>query len=87
MTDILAVFRSRNQAVDFYSKLRTQNVKCTLINTPKTANVGCGLSVKFVMSGINKAKKIIKYNNYTAFFGFYSLDDRFANGKIKRLGL
>jgi len=85
MTDILAIFRSRNQAVDFYSKLRSQNVRCTLINTPKSANVGCGLSVKMAFNGISKAKKIINFNKYSAFFGFYSIDDRFADGKVKRL--
>ena len=86
MTYVLAVFRSRNQAVDFYSKLRSQNVRCTLINTPKSANVGCGLSIKLDVVGLNKAKRIIKISDYSAFFGFFSTDDRFADGKVKRLG-
>ncbi|MDE5667261.1 MAG: DUF3343 domain-containing protein [Clostridia bacterium] len=47
MTEILAVFRSRSQAIDCNSRLKRYGISATLINTPKEANVGCGLSLKF----------------------------------------
>ena len=40
MTEILAVFRSRSQAIDCNSRLKRYGISATLINTPKEANVG-----------------------------------------------
>ncbi len=46
MTEILAVFRSRSQAADCNTRLKNFGIPTSLVNTPKEANVGCGLSVK-----------------------------------------
>ncbi|MFQ7034828.1 MAG: putative Se/S carrier-like protein [Candidatus Borkfalkia sp.] len=46
MKIILAVFRSRSQALDFISKLRANGLSATAVSTPKEANVGCGISAK-----------------------------------------
>ena len=71
MTEILAVFRSRSQAVDCNARLGRYGIKSTLINTPKEANVGCGLSVKFTENYLSRAKTVIKGGNYSAFYGYY----------------
>ena len=71
MTEILAVFRSRSQAIDCNARLNRYGINALLINTPKEANIGCGLSVKFTENVLPRAKAIIKGGNYSAFYGYY----------------
>ena len=74
MTEILAVFRSRSQAIDCNGRLRALNIPSQLINTPKEANIGCGLSVKFPLSASVRAKKVIALANYSAFYGYMKIN-------------
>lgn len=73
MTEILAVFRSRAQAADCNSKLRMNGIPASLINTPKEANIGCGLSVKIPQNSLPRAKNIILGARYSAFYGFFQM--------------
>ncbi|MCH5143215.1 MAG: DUF3343 domain-containing protein [Clostridiales bacterium] len=70
MTEILAVFRSRSQAMDCNSRLRRGGIPSSLINTPKEAGVGCGLSVKFPQSTEKSARALISGGRYSAFYGY-----------------
>ena len=72
MTEILAVFRSRSQAVDCNMRLRSYGVPSNLVNTPKEAGVGCGLSVKIPQNMLARAKVIIAGGRYPAFYGYYN---------------
>ena len=47
MEYIIAVYRSRSVAIRAYNFLLQNGVTCALVSTPRSANVGCGLSVKF----------------------------------------
>lgn len=76
MTDILAVFRSRSQAIDCNARLKASGIAANLINTPSEANIGCGLSVKIPPNSLERARFIIKNGRYSAFYGFF----RFRNG-------
>lgn len=78
MTEILAVFRSRAQAIDCNSVLRANGIPASLINTPKEANVGCGLSVKLPQNNLVLAKRIIFSRKYSAFYGFLSIQNRYG---------
>ena len=80
MTDMLAIFRSRSQAIDCMTKMRALNIPAQLINTPKEANVGCGLSLKFPNSAATRVKSIISRMNYSSFYGYMRID--FRGGKI-----
>ncbi|MCI8369355.1 MAG: DUF3343 domain-containing protein [Clostridia bacterium] len=80
MTDILAVFRSRSQAIDCINKMRALNIPAQLINTPKEANVGCGLSLKIPAATAARAKSVIAKLNYSSFYGYMRIEDR--SGKI-----
>ena len=78
MTEVLAVFRSRAQAIDCNSRLRTFGVPSGIINTPKEANVGCGLSVKIPQNFLPRAKNIIANANYSAFYGFLTMNTQYG---------
>ena len=80
MTEILAVFRSRSQAIDCMTKMRALNIPAQLINTPKEANVGCGLSLKFPQNAAHRAKSVISRLAYSSFYGYLRID--FRGGKM-----
>lgn len=70
MTEQIAVFRSRTQAIECNSRLRAHGVPSALINTPKEANVGCGLSIKFPQNMLPRVRALILNGRYSAFYGF-----------------
>lgn len=73
MTYMLAVFRSRSQAIDSNRKLACAGIRCALVNTPKEAHIGCGLSIKVDMQQAERAKKLIAAARYANFYGFMSM--------------
>ncbi len=73
MTELIAVFRSRAQAADCNARLRAAGIDSTVVNTPKEANVGCGLSVKIPPNAQKRAKFIISTAKYSAFYGFLAV--------------
>ena len=85
MTEVLAVFRSRSQAIDCNTRLRQYGVPAVLINTPKEANIGCGLSVKFQQSALNRVKALIHGGNYSAFYGFYVMKNVYGRPFFSRI--
>ena len=81
MTYILAIFRSRSQAVDCNIRLKSRGVASELINTPKEANIGCGLSLRIPHAAGKRAETIIKKANYSAFYGFFVV--QYTYGRIQ----
>lgn len=78
MTEILAVFRSRTQAIDCLQNLKANLVPASLVNTPKEANVGCGLSVKTPESALPRVKRIIAGRNYSSFYGYLKIENKYG---------
>lgn len=69
--EILAVFRSRSEAVNFAKHLDKKHIAHIIISTPMGLGFGCGLSVRFAAQFQNIALNIIRGNNFTTFEGFY----------------
>lgn len=86
MTEILAVFRSRSQAIDCNARLRSAGIPASLINTPREANVGCGLSVKIPQNFTDRARVIIKNSGYSAFYGLYRMINNYGRIIFGRMG-
>lgn len=70
---VLAVFRSRTETLNFASYLRSYGVNCVVVNTPRSINVSCGISVKFVKAELSIAKEIISRRSFSTFAGFYNI--------------
>ena len=70
---IIAVFRSRTETLNFATILRSYRVSCTIINTPRTINVACGISVKFFKAEESLARSIIARRGFSTFAGFYEV--------------
>lgn len=73
MTELVAVFRSRAQAIDCNARLHSFGVPTSIINTPREANVGCGLSVRIPKNFEPRARRIIAGGKYSAFYGYYTV--------------
>lgn len=68
---MLAVFRSKTETLNFASILRSYGVDCIVVNTPRTINVSCGISVKFNSEFYNVARLIISRRAFGTFAGFF----------------
>ena len=86
MTEILAVFRSRSQAIDCNARLKAMGVPASIINTPREANIGCGLSVKIPINMLERVKMIIRYLNYSAFYGYYRMQKNYGRTIFGKIG-
>lgn len=73
MEDILAVFRSRTQTNIFAEYMRAYGLRCSVIQTPPEAKVGCGVSAKFRAADLRRAEQIIRGRQLSSFSGFYEI--------------
>ncbi|MBO5045787.1 MAG: DUF3343 domain-containing protein [Clostridia bacterium] len=67
---VVAVFRSRAQALGYLSALKNIGVVASAVNTPKEANVGCGISVKLDVRFLPRAENVLKSGRYSSFSGW-----------------
>ena len=68
---IAITFRSRAHTVKFSEFLRKNGVPNEIINTPKEAGVGCGLSVKVSPSRFATARAAVRATSLSSFAGFF----------------
>ena len=71
MREFFIAFRSRSEAVAFYEALLAYRIVCKIINTPSSAKVGCGLSVKLFAKDMPLAKKVLERGRFNSAVGFY----------------
>lgn len=67
---MLAVFRSRAQALEYISVLKASGVPTQPVSTPREAGVGCGISAKFEELHLSRARAILVKKHYSSFSGF-----------------
>ena len=77
---VIAVFRSRSQSLDYADNLNKFGVVAETVSTPKEANVGCGLCVRFDARYFVRAHALLKRGRYSSFKGFYKVD--YSTGKL-----
>ena len=76
-----AAFGSRTQGMRFFDALKKSGLTASIINTPREASLGCGLSVKFYEGDFTAVKNILLRGCYTAFHGFFEYDC----GRVRRI--
>ena len=67
---MLAVFRSRAQALDALSLVKSAGVAAQAVSTPKEAGVGCGVSVRFEEKFYLRVRTLLAKRRYSAFWGY-----------------
>ena len=71
MNFVIIAFRSRSHTLRFAEVLRNKGVPAEVINTPREAYVGCGLSVRIpknYLSGIRRGSISREYPSYAGIF-------------------
>lgn len=71
MDYVAIAFRSRSDTVKFSNFLRNNGYESEIVNTPKEAGIGCGLSVKTYPSMIPLMRSAVKMANLKSFVGFF----------------
>ena len=82
MQSILAVFRSRAQALDYVARLKSRGISASAVSTPREANVGCGISARIGTFDLSRARRALAGGNYTAFVGFFRVDTQFGGVRV-----
>ena len=67
---MIAVFRSRAQALEYIAQLKASGVPAQAMSTPKEAGVGCGISAKFEEGFLGRARSVLVKKPYSSFSGF-----------------
>lgn len=81
----IAAFRSREQTIKFYENLRTHRVNCSVINTPKEASVGCGISVKYPSRYQHTAQLVLSRGKFNTFIGFFEVTEKFNRRYVQKI--
>lgn len=71
MREFFIPFRSRSEAIRFYEMLMSYSISGKLINTPSSAKIGCGLSVKLFARDMAQAKKVLERGRFTSAVGIF----------------
>lgn len=71
MEYVVVAFRSRTHTVRFSEYLRSLGINCEIVNTPKEAGVGCGLSVKISKNVYPQVKRAILNANLNSYAGSF----------------
>ena len=81
MEYVVVAFRSRAHTVSVSKILRANGISNEIVNTPKEAGVGCGLSLKISPSQLNLTKKVVYSLSLPSFAGFFWVKN-VAGGRI-----
>lgn len=73
MEHLIIAFRSRAHTVQFSNFLRKNGVRNLIVNTPKEAGVGCGLSVETDIKDVARVKMLLKMSGLDSFAGIFKV--------------
>lgn len=85
MEYLVTAFRSRTDTVRFYEFLRRNGVNSQIINTPKQAGVGCGLSVKSGIGTLDSIKKAVRITALSSFAGIFMVKKAYGSVIVKSI--
>ena len=74
----LAVFSTRTSTMQFANLLNRSGVKSIVVETPKAISASCGVSVRFEVGNLERAKEIFKRSGIKNFVRFYYVNDFFG---------
>ena len=73
MRDLIAVFQSRKDAMQFGMMMTKRRVRAQAIGTPSSVGSSCGLSIRFPGAAIGIARQVLSYGEFQSFNGFYEI--------------
>ncbi len=73
-------YRSRQQTTALEVALKSQGMRCSIINTPHEIGMGCGLSVRFNLADLAVVSATVSRLKQSALIGIYNATNE--NGRL-----
>ena len=73
MEYLVVAFRVRAQTIAFSALLKDNGVYNQIVNTPKEAGVGCGLSVQISQNQLEIVKRALSVGAFNSFAGIFKV--------------
>ena len=83
----IAAFRSRQQVMHFERALRRAGVPTSIITTPRSVSVGCGLSVRFELRDVRDVQDVYQVAKPGNLIGFYRVERQGGHTQVTPLGI
>ena len=71
MKHLIISFKSRTNLYSFAKILNLNNISYSIINTPRSIAVNCGLSLQVNFMYLNKVVFLLKQNNFLGVIGIF----------------
>jgi len=84
---ILAVFAVRTETMQFYNMLKRAGINAMIVETPKSLQASCGISVKLMQNDFSRANNILRTSNMRSFVRFYLVNGTFGRRTITPINL
>lgn len=85
MEFLIVSFRSRAETMRFVDLLRGMGVAVSVVNTPREAYVGCGLSARLAFSSFGIAKRAAVTHGFESFVGFFKVTERYGRRMVRAI--
>ena len=72
MEKIIVAFRSRSDTLGFAEFLKRNKIACRIVNTPKEAQVGCGLSAEVSKTNLPIVRVALRRFPAKSFAGIFA---------------
>ncbi len=73
MKYLIISFNSRNSVMTFAKLARKNGLYTSIINTPRSVSVSCGLSVRTEFQNLQSIISLLKKSNLSDLIGIYSI--------------
>ena len=73
MKYLIIAFKSRNNLQSFARTLRLYGINVSIVNTPRSVSVSCGLSARVEYRYLNTIKTALSQIDLSSFIGIYAV--------------
>ncbi len=73
MKYLIIAFKSRTQLQNFAKTLRLYGLNVSVINTPRSISISCGLSIRTEYHYLSTIKTILLQSQFESLLGIYSI--------------
>lgn len=73
MKYLIIAFKSRNNLQSFARNLRLYGISVSIVNTPRSVSVSCGLSARVEYRYLNTIKIALSKTDLSSFLGVYAI--------------
>ncbi len=81
----IGAFRSRAQCMRFFESLKFAGYDVAVVNTPREASIGCGISVQVRQEDFSRVRRLMYVQDYPSFAGWFLVRTEGRRYSLERL--